>query len=313
MLTPPNFDSIPSYGARLGDAGFWRPYTESALARVGLSSTAMVSGFEGTYPTFLGPRLVVKLLGYFPGWRRSAEAEIAANRLNESIGAVLAPRVVATGSLFPDDENTWPFIITQRLAGQAWREASPTAETGSAIATDLGRQIRALHGCHLPSTVHVRDDWIATSGHRAVERHRTWKSLPGHLIEQIPAYLSNYKPGPVCLVHGDLTEDHLFLSVSGDRLLGVIDWGDAMITDPFYELGPLHLGAFAADRRLLEDFLRGYGWTVDPDFADHALQVALMHEFNLFGAVADAASEADSLSVLASRVWTPGTGRSGAS
>lgn len=143
----------------------------------------------------------------------------------------------------------------------------------------------------------------------ALERHRGWQSLPGHLTEQIPAYLSDYRPGRVCLVRADLTEDHLF--VDDGRLLGVIDWGDAMITDLFYELGPLHLGAFAADRRLLHAFLEGYHWPIDSDFADHALRVALMHEFDLFGVVAEAASAADSLAALALALWNPGTDRSG--
>lgn len=39
------------------------------------------SRFEGTYPTLVGERLVVKLFGYFPGWRESIDAETAANHL----------------------------------------------------------------------------------------------------------------------------------------------------------------------------------------------------------------------------------------
>ena len=311
VITPPTFDSAGAYGARLGDADFWGPYVDAALERSGLPSTAMESGFSGTYPTFLGPRLVVKLFGHFSGWRQSAEAEVAANRFIADVDAVLAPRVITTGSLFPDDENDWPFMITERLPGRAWREARLPSATATAIAHDLGGQIRALHECHIPSTVNVRADWIAISGHRALERHRRWRSLPDHLVEQIPAYLSDYRPGRVCLVHADLNEDHLF--VDDGRLLGVIDWGDAMITDSFYELGPLHLGAFAADRRLLHAFLQGYDWPIDSDFADHALRVAIMHEFDLFGAIAEAAATADSLAALAQTVWNPGTDRSGTS
>ena len=36
------------------------------------------------------------------------------------------------------------------------------------------------------------------------------------------------------LCHGDLKANHIF--VDGERLVGVIDWGDAVVADPFWEL-----------------------------------------------------------------------------
>jgi aminoglycoside phosphotransferase (APT) family kinase protein len=302
VISPPVFETIDSYGSRLGDVAYWRPYVEAALASSGLSDGEMVSGFVGTYPTFVGERLVVKLFGCFPGWRESADAEVAANRAIENDDGISAPKIVALGSLFPGDQEGWPFVIMERQHGRAWREAEPGAEAAGSVASQLGGQIRRLHDLE---TAHPldREDWIAAQGENAAERHRTWASLPAHLIDQIPTYLGHYRGGRRCLVHGDLTEDHLF--VSGDRLLGIIDWGDAMITDPFYELGALHLGAFAGDRRLLGRFLTGYGWRLDEDFADHALQVALMHEFDLFGSIARRAQAARSLAALATDVWTP--------
>jgi aminoglycoside phosphotransferase (APT) family kinase protein len=64
--------------------------------------------------------------------------------------------------------------------------------------------------------------------------------LPDGLIDTIPDYLGSYRPAPACLVHGDLTEDHIY--IRGEHLEGVIDWGGALTTDPFYDLGALHLG-----------------------------------------------------------------------
>lgn len=301
MISPPVFESIDAYGSRLGDVDYWRPYVEAALASSGLSDVVEVSGFEGTYPTLVGERLVVKLFGYFPGWRESAAAEVAANRAIEHDDGVSAPTIIASGSLFPGDSADWPFLIMERLAGRAWREAQLGAVAAGSVASQLGTQIRRLHDSGTTSL--VREDWIAAHGTGAAERQRGWGSLPDHLIDQIPTYLDSYRGGRRCLVHGDLTEDHLF--VTGDTLLGIIDWGDAMVTDPFYELGALHLGAFAGDRRLLGRFLTGYGWRLEEGFADHALQVALMHEFDLFPSIADAAATARSLTILAEKVWTP--------
>ena len=89
-MEPPVFASIDSYGARLGDVGYWRPYAEAALASSGLPEQTMQSGFEGTYPTLVGGQLVVKLFGYFPGWRESVAAETAANRAIERIDGISA-------------------------------------------------------------------------------------------------------------------------------------------------------------------------------------------------------------------------------
>lgn len=261
-----------------------------------------MSGFEGTYPTLVGARLVVKLFGYFPGWREPVGTEVAANGLIEN-AEVSAPKILASGSLFPGAEAGWPFLIMERLGGQAWRDAELETAVAASVAAQLGAQIRAVHDLQ---PVHVPDgqaDWIAIHGGEAAQRHRRWGTLPDYLIDQIPEYLDSYRAERRCLVHGDLTEDHLF--VHGDSLLGIIDWGDAMVTDPFYELTALYLGAFAGDRRLLGDFLAGYGWQVDADFAEHALQVTLMHRFDCFGSVNHLAKDARSLADLAREVWTP--------
>lgn len=303
VIRPPVFDSIDSYGARLGDVAYWRPYAEAALAESGLSDVALVSGFEGTYPTLVGQRLVVKLFGYFPGWRESVAAELATSRVIEKVDEISAPKIVASGSLFAGAEADWPFLIMERLSGKAWREAELGAAAAGSVAWQLGSQIRHLHDSGPVDLPGGRADWITAHGGEAARRHREWGTLPDHLIDQIPEYLHSYRAECRSLVHADLTEDHLF--VEGNRLLGIIDWGDAMVTDPFYELVALHLGAFAGDRRLLGRFLTGYDWQLDDGFADHALQVTLMHQFDCFRSVAHLAKATGSLKDLAMEIWTP--------
>jgi aminoglycoside phosphotransferase (APT) family kinase protein len=210
---------------------------------------------------------------------------------------------VAAGSLFPGSDDEWPFLVMERLDGLAWRDANLDFQTAESIARHLGSQIRHLHQSAAIDLHLGREDWIAAHGQQAAERHQTWGSLPKHLIDQIPTYLGSYDAQRRCLVHGDLTEDHLF--VKEGALLGIIDWGDAMVTDPFYELGALHLGAFAGDRRLLSQFLRGYRWRLDEAFVDHALQVALMHEFDLFGPISTLTEHSSTLTALAKQLWTP--------
>jgi hypothetical protein len=129
--------SIESYGARLGDADHWRPYAEGALMESGLPEQPMSSGFEGRYPMLVGSQLIVKLFGYFPGWRESFAAELAANYAVEKIDGVSIPRVVASGSLFHGLDEDRPFLIMERLDGRAWREAALEVSAAGAKSTSV--------------------------------------------------------------------------------------------------------------------------------------------------------------------------------
>lgn len=124
-------------------------------------------------------------------------------------------------------------------------------------------------------------DWMRDHREGCRSRHQAWGTLPKHLVEQI--------------------EDHLF--VDGQELVGIIDWGDAFVTDSYYDLVALHLGAFGADTRLLHAFLRGYGWTVDDSFALRATNAALLHMHDVFAGVAETARRSPTLEDLAATLW----------
>jgi aminoglycoside phosphotransferase (APT) family kinase protein len=56
-----------------------------------------------------------------------------------------------------------------------------------------------------------------------------------------------------CLCHGDLKANHIF--VEGQRLTGVIDWGDAVVGDPLWEIARY---AHRGDAQSLSMLLSGY-------------------------------------------------------
>lgn len=77
-------------------------------------------------------------------------------------------------------------------------------------------------------------------------------------------------------VHGDLVAAHAL--VENGRLTGLIDWGDAMVTDRHYELGKLYFEMFRSDKALLRVFLEACDWPTGRDFPRHALGLALHHQ-----------------------------------
>jgi aminoglycoside phosphotransferase (APT) family kinase protein len=76
------------------------------------------------------------------------------------------------------------------------------------------------------------------------EARRTWTmvrdELPASRRGPVQAVLADAAPAPPAqrvLIHGDLGAEHVF--VDGDRITGVIDWGDAAIGDPAIDRGRL--------------------------------------------------------------------------
>jgi hypothetical protein len=77
--------------------------------------------------------------------------------------------------------------------------------------------------------------------------------------------------GPVALVHGDLHPGHMLLGDDA-RLIGILDWTEARITDPSVDLA-MYFGCFGrpALETLIERFARA-GGTTWPGLAGHAAE-----------------------------------------
>jgi aminoglycoside 2''-phosphotransferase len=58
-------------------------------------------------------------------------------------------------------------------------------------------------------------------------------------IEAFYDRLAARAPGPTRLIHSDLTADHILLAPAGDRLAGVIDFGDTELGDPAQDFAHL--------------------------------------------------------------------------
>ncbi|HEY6738515.1 MAG TPA: phosphotransferase, partial [Actinopolymorphaceae bacterium] len=190
-MEPPAFTDLRTYGAHLGDVSFWEPYVRTILARHrlarqgarGVSAPSIVSGFVGTFPTFLVGEVVIKLFGGFPSWRTCHDAELAAHLLLAEHPSIPAPELLAHGRLDDDPEAPWPYLVTRRLSGVAWRDADLLEDDRRRVVAALGPIVREIHELRPPAQV-----WPNRPlAHRAsvVERHLAWGTLPRHLIEQI--------------------------------------------------------------------------------------------------------------------------------
>jgi hygromycin-B 7''-O-kinase len=289
VLTRPT-TAQPHYGEHLGDVDYWRPYVVSALSRHDLPTDSIEAPFVGSFPTFLAGDVVVKLFGDAFDGAGSYAAEHAMYEVLAGHPRIPAPGLIATGALFDDPGWHWPYLISQRIGGVPVREGAGTAT----MAHQLGVAIAELHTLPVPPAVRVRD-LLPKLRSTAVDRLRVF-GLPGHLLAEVPEFMADASDDRV-LVHADLTADHLFVDSTG--LVGIIDWGDALAADRWYEIPAVRFDGLNSDRALFEAFLDGYGWPVDAQFARRALQGVLEFQFN---AVAHLPA-ADSLDELAERLF----------
>jgi hygromycin-B 7''-O-kinase len=273
------------------------------LTRHGLPLAELEIGDVGSFPTFLVGPYVVKLFGELFSGATCHQTERSLGRLLRAHSEIPAPTLVADGALF-EEGWPWPYLVLTRVSGTPWSKAGLDLAQQARVAGEVGRMVRRLHDLPPPTDPVWERDWLAELRATCVERQRRWKMLPARLIDQIDGYLATPAPDRR-LVHADLHWHHLF--VQHGRLTGIIDWGDAILADPYYELPALHFHTFGGDNHLLAAFLEGYRWEVGPDFAHRAMTMTLLYEFNVMNQL-HRLVDLDSIATLedlAQQLWTP--------
>jgi hypothetical protein len=268
-VTGPELRDHDAYAHRLTDVAFWRPWIARVLERHGLDGAAPVeAGVGATYPTFIAGDVVVKFFGFRDCWRSSFDAEGAIHAPLADDPAILAPRTLAAGTLEGDG---WRYRVTTRMGGVSWRDARLDERDRHRIAAELGGQVSRLQGLGGDGLARP-EDWPTAHMEEALAR----SSLPRHLLHAVDDFLAATGPLERVVVHGDLMPRHVF--VGGGRLVGLIDWGDAIVTDRHYELAKLHLDLFDGGPALLGTLLDAADWPIGPDFARRALATALQRQ-----------------------------------
>jgi hypothetical protein len=109
-------------------------------------------------------------------------------------------------------------------------------------------------------------------------------------------------------IHADLTQDHFLGEFQAGqwKTLALIDLGDTMLGNLYYELAALHLDFFNCDTRLLSAFLQAYGLPLDKDFVCKAMVTSLFHQFDVYAPLftwKPEFKESSTLDELAERIW----------
>lgn len=188
----------------------------------------------------------------------------------------------------------WPYLIISKLEGTNLETLWETMPYNNkvVILRELGLLIREVHALPTDGLEAIDCHWpkfLEKQMANCVEQHQT-KGLSATLLQQLPAYLDSIKEtlpkikNPVILT-GEYTPMNLLVQQINDvwHISGLIDFGDAMLGLPEYDLlGP---GAFLiqGDKQLLREFLTAYGYLPHEmtDILSHQLMaLMLLHQYS---------------------------------
>lgn len=295
------------YASVRRDPVFWWPYVEPVLARLGIAAPEFRPDMaDGTNAIFwLDSERLIKIYTPFYGGRGQEGLEVLAYRFLMAEGNVPVARMLAKGELEPKSSDwKWPFAIFQRCPGNKWSVGQDQ------MVGKLGSVLNRLHNSGPWS------DFSKTWGEKQPggfegflqrQRNRFLEIAPTSIWRQeIESLNLNQlaRAWPV-LLHGDIEPDHVY--VESGEISGLIDFGDAKLGDPVYDLvtiGRLFVQRSAASARAFES---QYGSEVfsRADFCWRLGAYQALHEWNTADDIADmeAASRASNLEELGRFYW----------
>lgn len=318
-------ENMEGYRRYFADAAAWLPYVEQVCRRQGLIPARVVRiGVPGTCPTFIvDDRWVVKFFGRLFDGGRSFQVELELGKWAAAL-ALPFPEIVAAGQLFQGGVVWhWPYLVFPYIPGESIGEVYQHIglEDKLVLARWMARITWRMHTAALPASEIFQPAWDAFTELLQSQRDgckqsfAEWGCLPEHLFAQLDDYLlpvdelvdSRSTPH---LIHADLTADHVLGRLEGGRWnsLVLIDFGDAMIGNLYYELVALHLDLFHGEKRLLAAYLDAYGLD-EPgrrELPARAMNMALLHRFNVLGPVFErepALRQVSTLDELADVLW----------
>jgi len=188
----------------------------------------------------------------------------------------------------------WPYIIMTKLEGTLLETLWETMDHSNKmiILRELGALIREVHSLSTRGLEPIDCHWkqfINKQIEHCLDQHRS-TGLSDALLQQIPAYIESIKAllpqiqKPVLLTGEYTPMNFLVKQIDGVwHIDGLIDFGDAMLGLPEYDLlGP---GAFLiqGDKSLLKAFLAAYGYLPDAmtETLSHQLTaLMLLHKYS---------------------------------
>lgn len=205
-------------------------------------------------------------------------------------GSIATPRIAGAGAL-----AGWTYLLLTAVPGitlhQAWNEVSP--DDLASLCRELAGFIKHVHGLPAPRSPALAIDWSGfitrqVAGCAAMHASR---GLREPWVSRVADYVAAHQhriprdPGRKVLVCADYHHHNTLIAKRGGvwRITGIIDFADAMIGDPEYDVAAPAMLIARGHRDSLHALLIGLGYT-PKEFSSglkHRLMTRLLiHEYS---------------------------------
>jgi hygromycin-B 7''-O-kinase len=311
----PVVETLDAYRAIYHCDDIWRPVIEAICRRHPFLNQPCVRAPDGSHIVyFVGQSFVVKL--FVPLFAQDFAAEsLVARHLAGKIGLEI-PEIVAEGQI-----AGWNYLIMTRISGIplqfVWDDLLPNDRL--AIAVDVGRLIAFLRTVSISGLETLGSDWsqfLAAQIDDLSTHHLPVPQLAWDPEREFPAFFGSLEDflrqdfEPVLLL-ADITREHVFVDRRDHkwRVVGYLDFGDAMLGHPYYEMVAPGLEIAGGDSELLRSLLTAAGYPenmLDQSLSRQLFAYTLIHRYVDLAAVLSLipqACSAANLDELAQLVW----------
>lgn len=306
MILEPAFLSIDHYWNEQDSMEFWQPYISHICFQHDIRIEKIFVGIPGTNVVFvINDTYVIKIYTPFSDGPTSAKLEPEIYRLMElyypAVNHLISiPKILFSGQLFEKSKNwVWPYIILGWIPGTTYKSVACniTIDEKNIILRTLAQSLKLFSSIPF-SEIEVFQELERSFSYElreryfsCQERHFLWNTMSPSMIKEIPQYILSpnmftfFVDDSACIVHGDLTGDHLIGELKNGKWSpnGIIDFGDVKVTTHMYEIIALHLDMFECNKQLLRIFLEVYKpeYLSLADFPKRMMILTLLHEFNI--------------------------------
>jgi aminoglycoside phosphotransferase (APT) family kinase protein len=154
------------------------------------------------------------------------------------------------------------WMLLRKARGKPWALPTPNVRASARTQEDLGRIFALLHGCKLPGYGPLTEkgqgsytqwsDWLLQELIEPLRFLHTGGHFDRDLVTRVERLFSSQAPmldsRPGVFVHGDLGNMEIFVD-RRNRVVDIVDFGDAVVGDPLYDFAHFVRGGPADDPR----------------------------------------------------------------
>ncbi|MFN3197708.1 MAG: phosphotransferase family protein, partial [Bradymonadia bacterium] len=244
-----------------------------------------------------------------PRWAHQLRAEVHWTRTLRGALSVEVPECIAYGEL-----DGWSYVILSRVPGvgidSIWLTLSHSQRTD--LAAQIGQLIHSLgqiDPAPLPGNGHA--DWVPflDEARRIMPKRMRKAEVNEGLIQAVIQRLGDASVAPetaVSLIHTELLGEHVRVSERDGRwhVTGVIDWADARVGHPGYEMAaPIEFifkGEVGCTWACVEAWAPGEARGMGPELFEWALR----HRYFHLGRMRKAAGGGETLAEIERRLFS---------